>query len=113
MRNRLYTSKEHSVFEALDHKLEPPSKWNFQTQIGTGSFANVYKESITRPVFGKHLCAVKRILKGDVKFPRRLYEREIEIFSNLKQVSTLQDNLSLLASTGHPTSMDMIFLSSS
>ena len=85
MRNRLHPSKEHSVFEA--YRLEPPPKWNFQTQIGTGGFAKVYKESITRPVFGKHICAVKRILKGDVKFPKESYKREIEIFSKLKQVS--------------------------
>ena len=91
MRDRLHLSKEHtgSVVEAHKLQLGSPPKWNFQTRIGTGGFAKVYKESITRPVTGKHVCAVKRILKGDVKFPRKLYEREIKIFSKLNQVSTL------------------------
>ena len=86
MRARLRTSNEHRLFEA--HKLGSPPQWNYQRHIGTGGFAKVYLETITRPVFGTHLCAVKRILKGDVKFPRKSYEREIEIFSKLKQVST-------------------------
>ena len=84
MRNRLHPSKEHSVLEFKEPQLESPPNWNFQTHIGTGGFAKVYKESITRPVTGKHLCAVKRIFKEDVKFPRKLYEREIKIFSKLK-----------------------------
>ena len=98
MRNRLHprTSEQHSVFEV--HELESPKKWNFKTHIGTGGFAKVYRESITPPVFGKHVCAVKRIPREDVRFPyaRKLYEREIKIFSKLKQVSS---SLSLLAST--------------
>ena len=109
-------SKERRLFES--HKLETPPQWNFQTHIGTGGFAKVYLESITRPVFGKHPCAVKKIIKEDVKFPRKAYEREIEIFSKLKQVSTLQGSLGLLARTvcivalAHPTSMFTIFLGS-
>jgi len=57
-------------------------------QIGAGGFARVFLEPITRPGFGTQLCAVKRIINEDVKFPRKLYEREIEIISKLKQVST-------------------------
>ena len=104
-------TKADTLFET--YKLETP-QWNFQTHIGTGGFAEVYLESITRPVFGNHRCAVKRIFNKNIKFPRKSYEREIEIFSKLKQVSTLQGSLSLLASTacmvalGHPTSMHTI-----
>ena len=43
------------------HKLEAPPQWNYQEHIGTGGFADVFLESITRPVFGTHLCAVKRM----------------------------------------------------
>ena len=80
-------------------------------QIGTGGFARVYLESITPPVFGKHLCAVKSIRKDDVRFPKELYEQEIKILSGLRQVSTLQGSLGLLASIvcmvdlSHPTSI--------
>jgi len=86
MRTRLHdVSKEHILLKA--HKLEAPPQWNYQEHIGTGGFADVFLESITRPVFGTHLYVVKRIRKWDAKFPRKSYEREIEIFSKLKKVS--------------------------
>ena len=72
------------MFEA--YILESPPKWNFQTHIGTGDFAKVYLESITLPVFGKQLCVVKRIHKENVRLPRKICERQIEILSKLKQV---------------------------
>ncbi|KAF8415620.1 kinase-like domain-containing protein [Tirmania nivea] len=76
-------SPQHQLFEVP--KMEPSPQWDCQKQIGAGGFAQVFLESITRPVFGTQLCAVKRIIKEDVKFPRKSYMQEINIFSKLNQ----------------------------
>ncbi|KAF8416388.1 kinase-like domain-containing protein [Tirmania nivea] len=69
----------HKLFE-----VEPPTQWNWQKQIGVGGFAKVFLEIITLPGFGTQICAVKKIIKG-TSYPGKLYEREIEIISKIKQ----------------------------
>ena len=66
-----------------------------KTVIGSGGFAEVFVQNLcignSRE---KKPYAIKRISKDDHRFPRKLYEREIEIFSRLAaQESQVRETL--------------------
>jgi len=64
-------------------------KWTFQREIGSGSFAKVFLEVVQPPLVPqRQLCAVKRISKDNPIFPKKLYMREIDIFSRVAQVTS-------------------------
>jgi len=88
------------------YKLEAPPQWNCQEQIGA---LQRFSWNPSLAQFSAQLCVVKGIIKEDVGFPEKPYEREIEIeiVSKLKQVSTPLG--ACLGGFGLPTSTSTIY----
>ena len=77
-----------------------------KTEIGSGSFAKVFVQILCLGnAQEKKPYAIKRLFKEDHRFSRKLYEREIKIFSRLAaQESRVSEPISYF-----PSSMKNLF----
>lgn len=74
--------------------------WKRDTELGTGSFGEVWREKST----GGQLRAVKTITKFTLKSNKMDYERELEVLVKVKDVQSPRNPFNFASTNRHTTS---------